>query len=413
MEGAIKHPSGLGGGAPNLYRNWWYSGTKKQGMLEFPVWTDVRVSGAIKLSGPFTIVNLVPLGHASGRLVEALLLRVDWYLQQDTSALMRGKTIDDAYHGGSIQDELAALLSLKFGRRFRSADCTRLFSESDPYGEVSGYYPPIRPIMETQWSHRGRIIPEAFGDVQISGWPKLEQYPLLSEFDVVALMKAARQYQAALWLAETDANMCWLLLISAIETAAHHWSAETIGHEQRLRDSHLGKDIIELLKKHNAIEAFPKLAELLKEAHGAVKEFREFIFTFLLNPPLRRPVQAFQVSWEKKDLKKDLDKIYTFRSDFVHGAKPFPAPLTRPPLPSSDRIPSERPAGIASGFDSHVWIVRDLPMYLHTFEHIVRGCLLNWWDSLKPFYSADDLAGFQGNSQSTEGGSECQGQEKR
>jgi hypothetical protein len=31
-----------------------------------------------------------------------------------------------------------------------------------------------------------------------------------------------------------------------------------------------------------------------------------------------------------------------------------------------------------------VWLAKDTPIQLHTFEYIVRNSIINWWKSLKP-----------------------------
>jgi hypothetical protein len=37
------------------------------------------------------------------------------------------------------------------------------------------------------------------------------------------------------------------------------------------------------------------------------------------------------------------------------------------------------PFGLAAGDGSSVWLAKDMPMYLHLFEYVVRGALIRWW----------------------------------
>jgi len=49
----------------------------------------------------------------------------------------------------------------------------------------------------------------------------LDTYPRLDATSATALMRSARLYQEALWLSEREAWLTWLLLVSAVETAAN------------------------------------------------------------------------------------------------------------------------------------------------------------------------------------------------
>lgn len=84
-------------------------------------------------------------------------------------------------------------------------------------------------------------------------------------------------------------------------------------------------------------------------------------------------------------MKAALRKIYAYRSRALHSGTPFPNPMCRAPLRHRDgEIPEEIPAGLASGALGATWLAEDTPMLLHTFAHIARGALLNWWTSMDP-----------------------------
>ena len=116
------------------------------------------------------------------------------------------------------------------------------------------------------------------------------------------------------------------------------------------------------------------LAKLTK----STARFLDFLLTFMPDPPTERCEEYFQVPWSQ--LKKRLSLIYGYRSDRLHGGIPFPAVMNQPPLvlPESGR-PCERPFGIASLNYTSQWPASELPMYLWTFEHIVRGALSRWY----------------------------------
>jgi len=84
-------------------------------------------------------------------------------------------------------------------------------------------------------------------------------------------------------------------------------------------------------------------------------------------------------------MKKLLTLVYNYRSRALHGGRPFPAPMCEPPMIFGDtNVPAERPLGITMSTRGGTWRAKDVPLCLHMFEHIVRGALLNWWESLPP-----------------------------
>lgn len=52
---------------------------------------------------------------------------------------------------------------------------------------------------------------------------QLETYPTLNGADAVALVRAARQYGDALWVADGDPRLAWVKLVSALEVAANRF----------------------------------------------------------------------------------------------------------------------------------------------------------------------------------------------
>jgi hypothetical protein len=93
-----------------------------------------------------------------------------------------------------------------------------------------------------------------------------------------------------------------------------------------------------------------------------------------------RPPKLGQFGWEQNLLKEALETIYDYRSNALHGGRPFPAPMCDAParLDSSWQAPAEIMLAEGVSRDGGVWRKDDIPMKLHLFEYIARGVLINW-----------------------------------
>jgi hypothetical protein len=271
-------------------------------------------------------------------------MRIDVHIRKDDYAHLADleKTDDAAYHGGDLNDEIAALLSLLLGIRLMPGSITREFSHGfDPRG-IPSNSSIIPTLVINSWQ---TIIPRLQRTEEVRKLPELfETYPTLEKTDALMLVKAARHYQQAIWYADADPNLAWLTLVSAVETAANHWS----------------------------------------KIKWVSKKFREFVSHFLTGPPESRPSEMGWFPFEEKTkLEKALRKIYDYRSKALHEGKPFPVPMCHPPgrYGGDDEI-AEVPTGQATGALGSAWRHEDTPMVLHTFEHIVRSSLTEWWRSM-------------------------------
>ena len=54
---------------------------------------------------------------------------------------------------------------------------------------------------------------------------EMHSFPHLQPEQAIALVRSARLYQDALWLGESEPNLCWLKLVVAVETVANCWHA--------------------------------------------------------------------------------------------------------------------------------------------------------------------------------------------
>ena len=175
--------------------------------------------------------------------------------------------------------------------------------------------------------------------------------------------------------------MAWLLLVSAIETAADRWDQSQSSAIDRLRYSK--PDLVKSIEER-CPDLLLIVADQIADTIGATRKFIAFTLRFLPPEPPLRPEKWLQVVWEEADLKRSLRKIYGYRSKALHTGVPFPAPMCQPPRPFGPTAPTERPVGLATRTLGAVWLREDMPMSLHIFEYIARKALQSWWSSLRP-----------------------------
>jgi hypothetical protein len=179
----------------------------------------------------------------------------------------------------------------------------------------------------------------------------LRRYPFTSQRKAVALVRAARLYAQAIWLADEDPEFAWLSLIAACEVAA----GETFG-------------------SYDPKSTRKKRASVV----WATQRFRKFVTQYAASPPVQRPDVGL-LDWARMD--EHADWIYHWRSRLLHEGIPFPPPMLEPPRAYGDNgIESETPLGLATSTGSSSWKAEHTPMLLHTFAFICRQALLRWWE---------------------------------
>ncbi len=337
------------------------------------------------------ILNTIPLAFAFGHIRPALVLRLSIHLPDEmggiVDAFKKGQTNTLSYTGGTAHDELASLLSLTHGVRTAIGSISRWFlpNDRDPRGQPrelgSG-----APGFETA-GQRARI-PTLFREAVLSDGV-LSSFPRLAPDTAREVVRASRSYRQACWICDSDPNLSWLLLVSAAETAANEWA--------RLRNLPLqtGRELLLEMKPDFAdrldTAAGPNSKAVLEEVGGTLGDvlraqwkFISFLLQYGIDPPQPRP-KAFGLDWSPGAVRKGLNTLYTHRSHALHASQPFPPPMSDPPFPTEgpDGEPAfgERPGG-ASYTIGGLWNEKDLPMNLHTFEHIVRTACIKWWRDL-------------------------------
>jgi len=317
-------------------RNWLESRFRDtpEELYEVALHSDAKVVGELLSGfGPYQVLNLIAEEALFGSSRPVAALRVENYLENATPSM--DVTDSSSYHGASFWEELTSLLSLSLGIRLRAGGVIRDFREDEekghPYAELLGDHPFLLTTKKRQLLPRlneGRNWADA--------GPIVKDYPDLSPAFAVRLVRAARSYQNAVWIADTDPSLAWLLMVSAIEAAAYFLDG------------------------------------------GPSKRFVSFIETYAPPPPPHRPPKWARLDWTR--LGARCRQVYKFRSEALHEAKPFPWPVCETPLRQPDwEGPAETFFAISASGQGASWLAKDLPMFLNTFEYLVRGALLNWW----------------------------------
>lgn len=194
------------------------------------------------------------------------------------------------------------------------------------------------------------------------------------------LVRAARMYQDALWMSESQPALAWLLLVCSVETAAEHWRKVKETPVERLLASSVSK-AVNILEEAGGMELVKRIAALFAPYIGATKKFVDFTLYYLPKPPDKRPPVFAQFNWDTSNMERALKKIYGYRLKALHSGTPFPIPICDPPMKHGSEF-AEIPPGLAASACGGVWVADDIPMLLCTFEYIARNALLNWWRSM-------------------------------
>ena len=352
-------------------------------VVEYQFYSDAHITGQFTNGvGPYSFLNAVPFPSSPGVVNAPIILRAEIHLPQALPDM--SKTDESRYHGGWFIDELAALTSVALGVRIRAGGESRRFEPGqDPYGHPSDFRYRPKPGVHVQSNRQSLILPSVVDTHSMSQLEIMKSVPRIKPARYVNLIRACRSYQDALWIAESEPNLAWLMFVSALETAANDVYTADASPGERLRQSK--SDLAELLKEHGGDELVDQVAKLIADTLGATQKFIKFTLRFKPNEPDQRPSHdLFQVKWSNTGLRDILDKVYQYRSRVLHDGIPFPAPMLRPPFyDSSDSPASEVPfTGLASHSHGGTWTPKDVPINLHCFHYITRGALLKWWEEM-------------------------------
>jgi hypothetical protein len=362
---------------PTGYENWVAAerGDPSLSAFELQLYSDTHLTDEVVTdTGPYSFYNAVPL--AIGAFNHVLTLRVDMHIAASRPDFSDHDT--DRYHGGWLADEISALASLLLGVRLRAGHVSREFRGDDPRGHPRADCDT--PVFLLPRLHRGWIVPRAQETTNFRQGllPLFATYYRLTPPHAVALVRAARLYQDAMWVVESEPELAWLLLVSAVEVVAVEYQQATQQPEELLRLSL--PELYDAINRAGGPELLAECARHLSRQMRATQRFLSFIETFRPPEP-QRPAQClFPIPWEWPSLQKALNLVYEHRSRALHNGTPFPLPMCMPPMMGG--LYHEQPPGLAPRTDEAVWKRGALPMLLHVFEHIARGAILGWWRSL-------------------------------
>ena len=315
-------------------------------IYEYPVFTDADLIGKSNDDlGPYEFVNCI---DTQNRRIQAPagFLRAMNCLNLDASPLDSWTTNDKNHHGENFQNEIIALMALTLGLKLKAGVETRIYN-SDLNDDPRGL--PIadsnnQPIFLNQSTHQAPVVPDyLLQPILVDDLAIITSYPKLDSQDATALLKAARLYQDAMWIADFQPELAWILMTSSIEAAA---------------------------------------ARLFQDSSfGATKRFRQFLLDNFAPPPPNRPESNEQILWSKSALREMFNRIYDVRSNYLHDGTAIPYPMCLRPRKLGNGF-QEKPLGLAQMKGYANWLNKDTPMLLRVFAHITRSSLLKWWKSL-------------------------------
>jgi hypothetical protein len=351
--------------------------TKCKGLSEYRLYSDVEfVDHCNNDDWPYIFLNAIKPDRDDPHSA-SIYLRLQWYVPHVVFDMTETDTL--TYHGGDIVDEIAALSSLCLGARLESGGLSRVFNlENDPLGRPLERYKrmprSIRARRETYF-----VLPEVSAGLahrpnvfDLKHLERLSTVQLLSPSGSIALVRAARLYQEALWIVESAPELSWLMMVSAMEVAAEEWNKAEFLPADRLKISK--PPLAELLERAGGTDLLEEVASLISETLGSTKKFRDFVLNFC---------DESEMIGDEVEFKRSLGKIYSYRSKALHSGIPFPAPMCAAPhYFSEEKKYGKTPLGLAASSKGGAWLASDLPMNLHGFHRIARSCLINWWSSL-------------------------------
>ncbi|MFE2584808.1 hypothetical protein [Streptomyces sp. NPDC059378] len=373
-------------------RLWGYLADPNRGWVSL-LYSDAQISGidGDETIGPYRLTPLAAAAdHQPGQLRPVLEL-ASWFRHPDQQPAASGSA---NWTGLSIHQEVAALASLVLGIRLRGNDPSPRYQQQDgsiTTYEVAAQVVPSAP--SSPWS--SPILPGLADSTADLGplRPYLESLPRLAAHHTVQLVRAARQYADALWIAEGDPELAWLMLVSAVEVAAAAHQATTEDYTLLVKDAFplSAKALVATGGEERLAEAAAtEFDSLIK----STVRFLAFARDFRPDPPDGRTVDPDgQLPWSWGKMRKALSTVYRLRSHRLHAGIAFPWPLLIPPPAASDGLPAEVFTQDTHGSGDTTWLAAELPMTLAVFAYLVRSMLLRWWTTLTEGAVRPDMSG--------------------
>lgn len=337
--------------------------------------SDRQFTGGPVTVGPTVLHTVIRDGNSMG---PAVILQTGIHAHLMPELVVDGKLApadSSAYHGGSMSDEIAALISLELGVRLRIAG-TRQTSGLHEHALQAPIHFEVSPLARPGPAGRELLPRVTDRSANLEELHRLRLFPQVESSAAIELVRAARAYATAIWWANEDPDQGWLHLVSAVEIAATHRQADSATAVDLLRE-HWPEMWAAVGGLDDAVRA--EVARQLVPQMRATRRFVTFVGELAPEPPSPRP------EWDELDwtvMRSHAQLIYGHRSTALHAGKPFPLPMRETPRVDARGALQEAPWGLTSGGPGAIWERRETPMLLSTFEYIVRGALLKWWDEL-------------------------------
>jgi hypothetical protein len=306
------------------------------GALEIACYTDVPQLSLDINVGPLYALDSGAAFRSRYRPVNGipqneLVVRVEQYLAPEPGCYL-DKDWDQAdpsvYHGGDAGQEVATLLSLSLGIRMRSGGIIRVFHpDEDPRGHPYEFEEQIPYLLQP---YGRRVLPYTRWpwDVETSMVELLGTYANLSSEQARALVRSARAYQEALWIAESDPRQASLRLVSAVEAATQLVDSDAPA-PTRLKTAF--PDIADRVIRMGDSELVEWITNKFPDQGRSTAKFVDFLLRFRPRPPRRRPwATSDQVSWTR--LRKQLNRIYGYDRRIYIRAHHFPSQCANHPM---------------------------------------------------------------------------------
>lgn len=362
----------------HAWTNWgaYSAGEAERGNFDDELHSDRSFIGGPVSFGPYKLSIVIRNNSLIG---PAVILRGAVHADLTPQIVQDGALAppdSNSYHGGTMSDEIAALISLALGVRLRVAGTRRLSGIHEPGLDQHPIYLDVPRLAHPGPTGREQLPSAMTRPSDLRGLSRLETFYRLSETDQVELIRAARAYSTAVWWANEDANQAWLQLVTAVEIAAKHRQRSSVSATDLLED--MWPEVWRELALAD-VEIRQNVAKELAPLVRSARAFRDFLTDCAPPPPAQRPEHS-SLDWS--DMRRHAKLIYEHRSKALHAGKPFPMPMQNPPTVESAGAVQEVPWGLNAGGLGGVWDASESPMLLQTFEHIARGALLAWWDEL-------------------------------
>ena len=371
---------------PLVWRLWKaaLAGVPSKAGWESLIYTDADLAGKVSQEvGPFRLDRTGSgVGYPGHPLAPRLAVRINWHEPGRRPARSKTKIRREGrrWLGLDADAEIACLVSLILGCRARSGGKVRRFSAKDLVGHpvYDKFVAPDNPAPVFVRSIMPGLAGVKGGLAEIAE-PML-LYPELSAYNATVLIRAAKHFAAALWVADNDPEQAWIQLVSSLEAAAATWRDEVSTPEAAFEEYF--PEPTKIIKQSDCKnDILAAIASYFMPLIGASRRLEEFVIRFRPSPPSLRPPadgsgRLRQTDWS--NLRPVVKAIYKHRSTFLHGGVPIPPALCMPPA-MVDGIPEEWPLGTPLDTGGATWSEEELSINLHTFAYLTRGVLLNWW----------------------------------